>query len=83
METENRNRQSSSGLITKKGHTTLDGIGNFIKFRNRAAKLAGLGNSLSTCTVGGDGVEEAFALQLEVERRRAMGIAYSNIIPPK
>ncbi|HIJ08866.1 TPA: hypothetical protein HA274_05985 [Candidatus Bathyarchaeota archaeon] len=68
--------------MTKKGHITFGSIDKILKFKHHASGPA-IDNSLSAATGGGGRIEATLAFQMEAERRRAMGRAYSNIVPPR
>jgi len=83
MKAQQKTRQIKTGTMTKHGRLTIEEIGNLLGFRHHAAKPANPQGSLSTLAVGGMGVEDQLAIQLEAERRRTVGREYINMIPPR
>lgn len=83
MNAQNKNRQAKTNTIAKHSRLTFEGIGGLIKFRHHTTKSVYPVGVLSARAVEGGGFEEKLAFDLEAERRRVMGRAYSNMIPPR
>jgi len=83
MKAQQKTSQANAGTIAKHSRLTFNGIGGLIKFRHHVAKPVNLQASFSTHAVSGVRVEEQRTFELEAERRRAMGRAYSNMMPPR